>query len=385
MSQCITRNSIRAGTIDDNFTFLDNSGNSNPITRPTTHPPTPANMSHLHIDPADDDTPVTNSQADATAIAEAISKVLKTNNSKPKLREPDPFDGSDPCKLCTFILQCKLNFRDRKDAFEDDSDKVNYILSYLKGTALDCFESAVLDPIEPLWLSDFDHFIEELEANFGTYDPIGKAEAELEGLRMHDSHQATKYFIKFQQLAARVQWGDAALRHQAYNGLAKHIKDDMVHHEKLNTLVGLRKLVQAIDARYWERKGELSHETRASRFSGNKSEHKSDSNKSDNKSGKGSSNSKQNNNNAGSTQGKGSSSEQKKSPTPDLSSKLGKDRKLTPQEHQRHLDNKLFLFCGTAGHVAKDCPKSSSASAKARVSKSDQDKFASSGMDLKKD
>src|SRR5882724_7820666 len=161
MSQHITRNSIRAGTIDDNFTFLDNSGNSNPVTRPTTQPPTPANMSHLHIDPADDDTPVTNSQADATAIAEAIGKVLKTNNSEPKLREPDPFNGSNPRKLRTFILQCKLNFRDRKDAFEDDSDKVNYVLSYLKGTALDCFESAVLDPIEPLWLLDFDLFIEE--------------------------------------------------------------------------------------------------------------------------------------------------------------------------------------------------------------------------------
>ena len=45
MSQCTTRNSIRAGTVDDNFTFLDNSGNSNPETQPPTHPPTPANMS----------------------------------------------------------------------------------------------------------------------------------------------------------------------------------------------------------------------------------------------------------------------------------------------------------------------------------------------------
>src|SRR5882724_968174 len=111
----------------------------------------------------DDGTPASNSrEAEATIFAEALSKVLKNNNSsKPKLWEPDPFDGSDPHKLRTFILQCKLNFRDRKDAFEDDSDKVNYVLSYLKGTALDCFESAVLDPIEPLWLLDFDLFIEE--------------------------------------------------------------------------------------------------------------------------------------------------------------------------------------------------------------------------------
>src|SRR5882724_3816260 len=173
MNQCLTRNSIRAGTVDDNFTFLDNSGNSNPVTHPPTHPPTPTNMS-THFD---DGTPASNScEAKATEFAEAISKVLKTNNSsKPKLREPDPFDGSDPRKLCTFILQCKLNFRDCKYMFEDDTEKVNYVLSYLKGTALYCFESAVLDPIEPLWLSDIDLFLNEVKANFGTYDPVSEA------------------------------------------------------------------------------------------------------------------------------------------------------------------------------------------------------------------
>jgi len=69
---------------------------------------------------------------------------------------------------------------------------------------------------------------------------------------MHESHQATKYFIKFQQLATCIEWGNATLHHQAYNGLAKDIKDDMVHHNKLTTLTGLQKLIQAINAQYWE-------------------------------------------------------------------------------------------------------------------------------------
>src|SRR5882724_3385575 len=75
----------------------------------------------------------------------------------------------------------------------------------------------------------------------------------------------------------------------------------------------------------------------------------------------------------------------RRSPSLPTSPKLGKDGKLTPQECRHHLDNKLCLFCGTAGHITKDCPKSSLASAKAQVSKSDQDKSASSSMDLKKD
>src|SRR5882724_6530469 len=113
MSQHLTCNSLRAGIVDDNFTFLDNSRNSNPVTQPSTHPSTPAIMSaHLgstNQNLAEDDTPASNSQqAEATAFAEAISKVLKTNNSsKPKLWEPDPFNGSDSHKLCTIILQSK--------------------------------------------------------------------------------------------------------------------------------------------------------------------------------------------------------------------------------------------------------------------------------------
>ena len=149
-------------------------------------------------------------------------------------------------------------------------------------------------------LSDFALFIEELEANFWTYDPISEAEAELEGLRMQENHQATKYFIKFMQLATRVQWGKVALLRQAYNRLAKCVKNDMVHHDKPTTLLGLRRLTQAINARYWERRAEVSRETTTTGMTTNKSE-KSDTAKVDSKS-KG----KQKNTSSGSSQSKGS-------------------------------------------------------------------------------
>ena len=119
-----------------------------------------------------------------------------------------------------------------KDLLKDEENKVNYTLSYLKGLTLDCFEPALLDVTDPVWLSDFKLFIEELEANFGTFNPKGqaKAKAKLEQLCMHENHQATKYFIKFQQLSTHVRWGNAELHWQASNGLAKCIKNDMVHH-----------------------------------------------------------------------------------------------------------------------------------------------------------
>ena len=303
---------------------------------------------------------------DITAMANAINTLVQSNvPSRIKLGEPDTFNGSDPKKLRTFLLHCKLNFQDCPDLFPNGTAKVNYVLSYLKGSALECFKPGLLAPTAPVWTSDFDLFVEELEANFGTYDPIGKAEAELEGLRMQENYQATKYFIKFTQLAARVQWGQAALLRQAYNGLTKQIKNNMVHHDKPTTLSDLRKLIQAIDSCYWEHKAEISCEN-ASGSSGNKSENKSDNSKTEK--GKGSSKSKQKDSNlsSSSTSSKGSTSESKKS-NPDLSSKLGKDGKLTPQERQCRLDKNLCLFCGASGHMAKDCPKSTSTAAKAHA------------------
>jgi len=87
---------------------------------------------------------------------------------------------------------------------------------------------------------------------------------------------------------------------------------------------------QAIDAHHWEHHLEISHENTASGPSRHKSDNKPDRSDS-NKSNTGSSQSKQKNMSSGSTQGKGSSTEAKKT-NPNLSSKLGKDGKLMPQE-----------------------------------------------------
>src|SRR5882724_10677883 len=97
-------------------------------------------------------------EPEANSLARAINNLVKSNTSisRPKLCEPDPFDGSDLHKLQTFILQCKLNFQDQKDQFENEEDKVNYTLSYLKGLALDCFEPALLGINDPVWLLDFE-------------------------------------------------------------------------------------------------------------------------------------------------------------------------------------------------------------------------------------
>ena len=46
---------------------------------------------------------------------------------------------------------------------------------------------------------------------------------------------------------------------------------------------------------------------------------------------------------------------------PDLTNKLGKDGKLTADEHKRHLDNSVCMFCRGPGHFADKCPKKAKA------------------------
>src|SRR6266481_6018569 len=334
----ITHNSLCAGTVDNTPAPPQPPSESTP----TMSSAQPESRQHpFNFDNQQQPDEMHLPQSNAEVLASTIDQVVKSNlPNKVKLWDPDPFDGSDTRKLRTFILQCKLNFHDHSDLFQDDTTKVNYMLSYLKGMTLDCFEPTLLETPEPAWLSDFALFLEELEASFGSYDPVGEAEAELEGLCMQENHQATKYFIKFMQLAARVQWGEAALLQQAYNGLTKHIKNDMVHHDKPTTLPGLQKVTQAIDVCYWECRTEVSCETTTATTSRHRSE-KSDSAKTDTKS-KGSSQSLQKNP-PGSSQSKGSTSELRKF-IPDLTSKLGKDGKLTPQERQRCMDKNLVSF-----------------------------------------
>src|SRR5882672_6650096 len=105
-----TQNSQQAG-FEETFTLLDPSGNLTPTTRSVTHPPTPVLMSTLQQTPVYISLETPEPLSEAQKFAKAIGEIVKTgSSSKPKLWEPDPFDGSDSRKICTVILQCKLNF-----------------------------------------------------------------------------------------------------------------------------------------------------------------------------------------------------------------------------------------------------------------------------------
>ena len=116
----------------------------------------------------------------------------------------------------------------------------------------------------------------------------------------------------------------------------------MTHFDPPSTLQELRDLVLRIDQRYWEHKAELAHESgptpQTDRKFGNKSPKPELANEA-----------------SGSKDNKKPKEQAQK--RPDLSDKLSKDGKLTPQERQRCMDGGLCLLCASSGHMIKDCPK----------------------------
>ena len=140
-------------------------------------------------------------------LAEAINlmteelKCHDNKNSKAKAEEPDTFNGSDPCKLTSFLLLCNLYFCNNLSYAKDDA-KVTFALTYLWGMALDFFKPALsrLDN-DPNWLDDWSAFVCILCTQFSPIDLTADAEDSIDNLKMRDNQCILKCNIDFNRLA----------------------------------------------------------------------------------------------------------------------------------------------------------------------------------------
>ncbi|KAG6326551.1 hypothetical protein ID866_12538, partial [Astraeus odoratus] len=226
-------------------------------------------------DGGDDDVPDPDAEDNPLlALTNAISRLSHATRCRPedsgaactKVCEPDTFDGTDPKKLHEFLVQCELNFRDRPQAFQSDTWKVSFALSFLKGITLAWFEPDLLDAIpgaDPTWANDYSEFVIKLTTNFGPHDPVGDAEHQLNNLLMKDGSCINKYIIEFNRLTTQVcGYREGALHHMFYNGLPDHIKDEIACIGKPPRLVDLHTMAQGIDTHYWECKSEITHQAK---------------------------------------------------------------------------------------------------------------------------
>ena len=114
-----------------------------------------------------------------------------------------------------------------------------------------------------IWMDNYHQFISELKSNFSLHNPVGDMEHQLDNLCMKEGQKINKYIIEFNHLTGLVcGYSNGTLHHIFYSGLLDHIKDEISCVSKPCTLDDYHTLAQTINARYWECKSEISHQTK---------------------------------------------------------------------------------------------------------------------------
>ena len=152
-----------------------------------------------------------------------------------------------------------MTFESYPQQYATDSAKVFFAISYLKKTALEWFKHGMLETdvtLQPRWRSSWPHFTNKLRTYFGPSNPVGDAEAELGRLKMNSDSHLTEYLVRFNTLAARVDWGDGGLRYRFYDGLPDRIKDRIMMLGKPDNLRDMVEVANHADLLHWEHQAE---------------------------------------------------------------------------------------------------------------------------------
>jgi len=138
-------------------------------------------------------------------LCTALLVLARNNLPQPQkrycaIREPNLFSRRSPDKLQAFIFQCQIYFRACEKEFREDSKKIFFAISYLRGIALDYFEPFInkLDPHQLLdFLEDWTAFVQQLSNVFGSYSLEDNNEDAIMAISFPHNEKASNYFIQF--------------------------------------------------------------------------------------------------------------------------------------------------------------------------------------------
>lgn len=264
-----------------------------------------------------------------------LNQLLQTINnnsqSSPKVSDPEPYDGNRD-KVKNFIFQCNLKITSQRTKFRDDQQKINWAISWLRGRALSWVEPKIQQNADhfPNW----EAFTKALQATFGDPDPQQTAISKLRELRQKGP--ATTYWSDFQTLSIETKWDNEALISQFLYGLKTELQERYALREA-DDFTTIDELAT------WA----IKQDNKLFAFRRNKQTPPS----------------------IPRTHGKTQPwvpKEQQRTDNPNWhgpapmildSTKSFKPKftKLTDAERQRRMTNKLCLYCGNAGHIARNC------------------------------
>ncbi|MBW0521811.1 hypothetical protein O181_061526 [Austropuccinia psidii MF-1] len=123
------------------------------------------------------------------------------------MKEPDSFNGTQDHKQIGFIQSCQLVFHNNPENLISDRKTVLYSTYFLTGRAGKWIEPYLshISNEDPSYLLNIWKLIEnQLFTLFGDPNEVGKAEQELENLRMNESGHVYLYMEDFRSLISRI-------------------------------------------------------------------------------------------------------------------------------------------------------------------------------------
>lgn len=152
---------------------------------------------------------------------------LPPGTKEPKVAEPPRFDGTTS-KLEEFITKLVLVFRLQANRHPDATAQINYAIGFLEGRAFKTVSAhlRLSEQDQPLFLHDFDAFVQFLRDNFGYADEKRVAAREIKRLKQTGS--ASEYFAEFGQYVPLVNFNSEALVEMARDGLKEDVIDELM-------------------------------------------------------------------------------------------------------------------------------------------------------------
>ena len=194
---------------------------------------------------------------------------LQPKKQNKSVKEPDLFSGSSPDELWAFIFQCQIYFQACKGEFTEDTEKIFFVISYLRGVTLDFFEPFIneTDSYQNLdFLEKWPAFVQKLSNLFGSYSPEDDDKDAIVAIPFYNNGKAINYFIQFAKFQNRIRWDDRSLRKVVKDTIPNHICDELrFSHEDVSTFEGLKRAVMRIDNDFWKRHQEEKHKFQAAR------------------------------------------------------------------------------------------------------------------------
>jgi hypothetical protein len=246
---------------------------------------------------------------------------------EPKVNSPETFDGEHPTKLRNFLTQVRLVFKLQPSRYPSDTAKVQYAVSFLRGTAFDWAQPHLEMDAPPAWLEDFSLFSAEINSMFGDPDILVTAERNLRCLRQTGT--VSSYIAQFRRHATLLDWNEKALMSQFRAGLQESIKDELSTRERPSSLKALLEVTVNIDSRARERAIERDEAAKSSILTRKKplSAHVTPA----------------------------IASSPRADPV-ERAPSLPPFQRLTEEQKEYRRKNHLCMYCGDPSHVTRECP-----------------------------